>query len=82
MLDLEVLDLPEVLEDQEVILQILEVVEVLQQLAPSGTSRCLMASAPDDLEEGPDVSIEPEGQHLEKHEPRDEDLSSSPCTVS
>ena len=51
-----------------------------------------MVSAPEELDEGPDVSIEPKGcQHLEEHEPRqagdledldvDEDCSCSPCTV-
>ena len=69
-----------------------EVVEVLQQQAPSASSRHLVASVPEDLEESPHNSFYSKGcQHLEEHTRRqvgdlealqvDEDRSCSPCTV-
>ena len=70
-----------------------EVVEVLQQQAPSASSRHLVASVPEDLEESPHNSFYSKGcQHLEEHKPRqacdledlcvDEDHACSPCIVN
>ena len=94
LLDLAVLDHLEVLEDQEVLLQILEeVVEVLLQLVPSGSSMHWRVSVLEDLDEGLEDETYPKGcPNLEEPEPRQastlavlvegiEDPSCSPCTL-